>query len=133
MLVIRNPLLASDIADPDIRSLVEQRFIDRCAGEEYEDDLHGYLIVVQPGDSVQSLEQESSCPILHNLVGDAQFGDPGFAPCFEMLEEHRGCYEMVFVPSDGDFGIGLFIPKMAGIDADLLALCALYATPSPEL
>jgi hypothetical protein len=99
MLVIRNPLLADCIPDPDIRSLVEQRFIDRCAGEEYEDDLHGYLIVVQPGDSVQSLEQESSCPILHNLVGDAHFGDPGFTPCFEMLEEHRGCYEMVFVYS----------------------------------
>lgn len=131
MLVLRDPALASSIADPEIRDLVEQRFVDICADEDYEADLHGYMIVVEPGDSVAALERGSGCPILRNLCNDIRFGEPGFRPCFEVLEEHAGCYEMVFVPSDGDFGIVIFIPKQEGIDADLLAMCAEYAVPAP--
>ncbi len=131
MIALRDPVLATRIADPELRSLVEQRFIDICAGEDYEPDLHGYLIVVEPGDSVAVLEQESHCPILRNLYSNIRFGEPGFRPCFEVLEEHASCYEMVFVPGDGDFGIVIFIPKQEGIDADLLATCSEYAVPAP--
>ena len=133
MLILRDPALTITITDPDLRIIIEQRFIDICDGEEYEDDLHGYMIVVEPGDSVPVLESESGCPILRNLWGDVRFGDPGFSPCFELLEEHAGFYELVFVPGDGDFGIDIFIPKAVGIDPDLLALCVMYAVPAPEL
>ena len=131
MIVLRDPALASTIADSDLRSIIEQRFVDICAGEAYEPDLHGYIIVVEPGDSVTALEQESSCPILRNLYSNIRFGEPGFRPCFEVLEEHASVYEMVFVPSDGDFGIVIFIPRQAGVDADLLAMCSEYAVPAP--
>lgn len=133
MLVLRDPTLAKRVTDPYIRSLVEQRFEEICAGETYDYDLHGYMIVVEPGDSVDALEQESSCPILHEPFDDTHFGDPDFAPSFEALEEHTGCYEMVFILSDGGFGIDIFIPKTGGIDADLLAMCAEYAVPAPAL
>lgn len=133
MRVLRDPALAACILDPGLRQLVQQRFIDLCAGEDYESDVHGYLIVVEPGDRVAALEEESGCPILRNLVGTARFGEAEFSPCFEVLEEHPSCYEMVFVPSDGDFGIVIFIPKREGIDAELLAMCAQYAVPAPEL
>lgn len=48
-----------------------------------------------------------------------------------MLEEHAGCYELVYVPGDGgDGGVNIIIPKSegrdAGIDADLLAMCAMF-------
>ena len=116
MLVLRDPEVAGSIvATPEIRRLVEQRFLDVCVDEPYEPDLHGYLIVVEPGDSVQDLEEESGCPF----------------SCFEVLEELATCYEMVFTPGDGDFGIVIFIPKLAGIDPDLLAMCAEYAVPAP--
>jgi hypothetical protein len=131
MLVLRDPASANSIVDPALRGLVEQRFEDICDGEEYEADLHGYMIVIEPGDTAEALEAESSCPILHNLFGTAHFGDPDFKPVFEVLEEHPFCYEMVFVPSDGDFGILIFFPKQAGIDPELLALCAEYAEPAP--
>lgn len=131
MLALRAPALVNNITDPEIRSLVEQRFAYICVEEEYEADLHGYMIVVEPGDSVAELEQESGCPILRNLCNEIRFGEPGFRPCFEVLEEHAGCYEMVFVPSDGDFCIVIFIPKQEGIAADLLAMCAEYALPAP--
>ena len=116
MHVLRDPAVAGSIvATPEIRRLAEQWFLDVCAEEPYEPDLHGYLIVVEPGDSVQDLEEESGCPF----------------SCFEVLEELATCYEMVFVPGDGDFGIVIFIPKVEGIDADLLAVCAEYAIPAP--
>jgi hypothetical protein len=122
MLVLRDPEATRRIAAPEIRRLVEQRFLDICADEPYEPDLHGYMIVVEPGDSVQDLEEESGCTF---------YGAAGSSPYFEVLEELDTCYEMVFVPGDGDFGIVIFIPKLAGIDPDLLAVCAEYAVPAP--
>lgn len=136
MLILLNPALAIGIADPDLLSMVEQRFADMCSEDEesdgdFESDLQ--VIVVEPGDSVPALEAESGCPILRNLCGDVRFGEPGFTPCFELLEEHAGCYELVYVPGDGDGGVNIFIPKVMGIDPDLLAMCAMYSVPAPEL
>jgi len=130
MLVLRDPKLASSIVDPDIRGLVEQRFSEICAGEAYDYDLHGYMIVVEPGDSVESLEQETNCRILQNLFDDVHFGNLDFVPSFEVLEEHAGCYEMVFILNDEGFAIDIYIPKHPGIDAELLAMCAEYAAPA---
>ena len=131
MLVLRDPSVASGIADNDLRELVEQRFEDVCDGEDFDPDLHGQFIVVEPGDSVDVLEAESGCPILRSYIGNARYGDPEFKPVFECLEEHETCYEMAFVPGDGDFGIVIVIPKQDGIYSELLALCAEYAEPAP--
>lgn len=131
MLVLRNPATVSAMADPVLHGLVEQRFEDICAGDDYDADLLGFMIVAEPGDAPEALEAESGCPILRSYIGTARYGDPDFRPVFECLEEHDTCYEMVFVPGDGDFGIVIFIPKHPGIDAELLALCAEYATPAP--
>ena len=131
MLVLRDPESSGGIIDPDIRSLVEERFSDICSEDEYDPDMNGFMIVVEAGDSVQDLEKESGCPILRNMCNDIRDGESGFAPCFEVLEEHAGFYELVYVPSDGDFGIDIFIPKQQGIDPELLAMCAEYAVPAP--
>ena len=131
MLVFRNPVTVCAIADPVLRGLVKQRFEDICAGDEFDTELHGFMIVAEPGDKVQLLEAESGCPILRSYIGTAQYGAPDFRPVFECLFEHTTCYEMVFVPGDGDFGVVIFIPKHPGIDAELLAMCAEYATPAP--
>lgn len=131
MLVLRDPSEAIAITDPQLRDLIEQRFEDICDGDDFDPDLHGHFIVVEPGDSVEALEKESACPILRSYIGNARYGDPEFKPVFECLEEHDACYEMVFVPGDGDFGIVIFIPKQEGIDPDLLAMCAEYAEPAP--
>jgi hypothetical protein len=130
MLVLREPRFASRIADPGIRALVELRFAQIGRDESFDADQHGYMIVVELGDTVQELEQETGCAILHDLFDDTGFGHPDFTPSFEILEEHYGCFEMLFITNDDGFGITLFIPKTEGIDADLLAMCAEYATPA---
>ncbi len=131
MHILRDPASANSITNLAIRELVAQRFEDICAGEDYDADLHGFMIVAEPGDSPEALEEESGCPILRSYIGTAQYGDPDFRPVFECLDEHDTCYEMVFVPGDGDFGVVIFIPKHPCVDSDLLMLCAEYAVPAP--
>ena len=137
MLILRDPADACRIADPGIRSLVEQRFAEVIADASYDYDQHGYMIVVEPGDTVPEIEEETSCCILHDLFEDNRYGHPDFTPSFEALEEHNdgfttSCYEMLFITNDDGFGITLFIPKAEGIAADLLAMCAEYAAPAIE-
>lgn len=132
MLVIRNLQGASHVRIPELRQLIEQRFADLCNGDEYDEDLHGFLFVIEPGDCLDDIEAECGCPVLGSPFDNVRYGDAGFSPAFEVLEEHGCCFEMVFVPGDGDFGIVIFIPKTDGIDADLVAFCQKYATPAPE-
>lgn len=115
MRVIRDPTLTI-INDPGIRNLVEKRFTQILDGEPYDYDRHGYMIVVEEGDSVTDLEAETCCAI----SGD---------PMYEALEEHDCCFEMLFILNDDGFAITLFIPKI-GIDADLLKLCSENALPA---
>lgn len=49
------------------------------------------------------------------------------------MEEHPGgLYEMVFVLSDSGFGIVVLVPNQAGVDTDLLRMCAEYAEHTLE-
>jgi len=133
MIFIRGPDQACRIDDPDIRRLVEERFDQVLNGDEYDPEIHGEMIVVEPGDTLASLERESGCPIASNPFDDSRFPDPAFVPVCEYLEEHSPCYEMMFLFSDDGAGVNFLIPKQ-GIDADLLALCARFSvreTTSP--
>lgn len=127
MLVVTDPRV---IADADLRDLLQLRFDQVCDGEDYDPDIHSQFFLVEPGDSAEDVEVASSCPVFHNLFDQASFGDPDFAPSWEVLEEHPCCYEMVFIFSDGDAGTVIFIPKSEGIDPELLKLCAHYAVLS---
>lgn len=133
MIILHGPSLIHCIADSSIRALVSYRFSQILSGEPYDYDQHGYMIVVEPGDSVESLESDTCCSILHNGFDDTHFGDSDFTPCFEALEEHGNCYEMLFILNDEGFAIDIFIPKHSGIDPQLLALCAEYAVPAAAL
>ena len=124
VLVLRSPEQASRIADPAIRRLVETRFIQVCAGEPYDSEQHGYMLVVEPGDTLQTIERESGVPVLTDLFGEAHFGDPEFTPAAEVIEDRGTVYELVFVFSDDGYGVEIFVPKAAGVDPELLAMCA---------
>ena len=137
MIVLRNPLTVGEVTDPYIRELASLRFAQVMAGEPYDYDRHGYMVVVEAGDTVLQLEQEISLPILHGLFDDLPFGDPDFTPCFEILEEHQyehhTIYEMVFISNDDGAATALFVPDQEGIDADLLAMCRSFATPAVNM
>ncbi len=125
MIVISDPSSLSKIADSDVRRLIEQRM------EEYGSDAGlATFVVVEPGDPLGALDAQMGFSILSNRFDGTRHGEPGFAPAFEVLEEHPGCYEMVFVLADYGDGVLVFVPKGDGVDGRLLSLCAEYAAPS---
>ena len=131
MIIIREPSATACITDPQIRELVSLRFTQLCDGssDPYDPEELGYLVLVEPGDTVAALEAECDLPILHNYLDPViQYGHPDFVHSCEVLEDHGCCFEMTYVLG-GDFGIGIFVPKTVGIDAQLLAMCAEYAEP----
>ncbi len=138
MIVLRNPLTVGEVTDPYIRELVTLRFEQVMAGEPYDYDRHGYMVVVEVGDTIEQLEQEISLPILHGLFDDLPFGDPDFTPCFEILKEHTyenaiSIFEMVFISNDDGFATTLLVPASEGIPGDLLAMCRSFATPAVNM
>ena len=114
MLKIQNPSQLNLVTDVDILDLLRLRF-----GQL---DMNVSMFIVGLGDSISDI---GFC-ILTNLFNDVCYPDPDFEPCFEVLEDHGGCYEMLFILSDGDDGIEIFIPK-GEVDPMLLAMCSQFA------
>ena len=138
MIVLRNPQATSQITDPYIRNLVVLRFGQLNSPDDPDaPDANGYFIVVEPGDTVEQLEQVVGLPIMHSLFDDLIYGHPDFTPCFEILEEHNyeqhSIYEMVFISDDDGTFTALLIPAIEGIDTNLLAMCRSFATPAVSL
>jgi len=131
MQLLRDPSHVQSVQDEAIQQLLEQRFDEITQGEPYDAEVHGFFVLVESGDTVAAIEHGCGFPILKSLYNSTCYGDSGFSPCFEVLEEHTTCFELVFVPGDGDFGVVIIVPKASGIDADLLRFCQEYATPEP--
>lgn len=128
MQVIREPASTAQIANPEIRRLVEQRIYD-LGKEPFDLAALGYFIVIEPGDSLETINAQLGFPILANRWTGLHFGQPGFTPTFEFVEAFPGCYEMVFIVDDSGYGIEVLIPS-EGVDPDLLAMCQRYAMPA---
>ena len=117
------------LARPELRCLIEKVIAD--LGEDFCHDPKGlgYFLVIEPGDTLADIHAHIGFDILANRYTGIRFDQPGYTPSFEVLEEHAGYYEMVFIVSDDGFGIEVFIPKTIDI-AELLAMCQRYATPA---
>jgi hypothetical protein len=88
------------------------------------------VIVIEPGDSLATLDAHFDGGFLVNPYANRRFGEPGFVPPFESAEEHGSFYELFFI--SGDEGTSVIVPRGDDIDQDLLALCAAFATPYQE-
>jgi hypothetical protein len=102
---------------------------------EYEEPLSVLfkLILVEPDDTLAGIDSEFGGAFLINHYSGRRYGDSGFKPAFEVLEEYPGFYAMLFCEGDGGFGIEVIVPKANDIDASLLSLCAQFATLAPPL
>ena len=91
------------------------------------------VFMIEPGDKLQTIDTAMDGCFLTNHWSRRRLGDPGFAPCFETLEEHASVYEMLFIQSDEGHALVLLIPKRSEIDQELRNLCTKHATPAQEL
>ena len=124
MLILKSPSSIDSITDHDILKLVKLRH------DQLGDEMFDSAIIIEADDSISDIEQEIGFSILTNLFDDKRYPDPDYVPCFEVLEDHGGCYEMLFILSDADDAIEIFIPKQ-GVDNELLAMCAQYSVLVP--
>ena len=120
MLVLRDLRALFQVDDRQLRALLARRTEDLLAEAGGDHELRDLVtfVVLGPGDSREAL--------------DAQLGFPVLSHPVEVVEEHAGYYELVFVVSDDGFGVEVFVPKEPGIPSDLLAMCTHYAIQSPE-
>ena len=120
MLILKSPSSFDSITDPDILRLVKLRH------SQLGYEMFGSVIIIEAGDSLSDIEEEIGFSILTNLFDDVRYPDTDFVPCFEVLEDHGTFYEMVFILSEGDDAIEIFIPK-TGVDQLLLSMCSQFA------
>jgi hypothetical protein len=120
MLILKSPSSFNSITDPDILKLVKLRHY------QLGDEMFGSVIIVEAGDGISSIEEEIGFCILTNLFDDVRYPDTDFMPSCEALEGHGTFYEMLFILSDGDAAIEIFIPK-DGVDPLLLSMCSQFA------
>jgi hypothetical protein len=137
MLALRDREAIARVADPELRALIERR-VEAILAEVADDDgyeLHELVlfVVVQPGDPLEAIDEQLGFPVLSTRwEPEARFGTPAFRPSWELLWEHAGYYEVLFILSDDGYGIDVFVAKRPGVDPKLLAMCAAYATPAEE-
>lgn len=128
MIVLRDPRQLTQVAQPEIKTFLHQRFHDICAPEPYNPDEHGFFILVEPGDTSDRIESETGYSLLKSLFNGTVYGDPDFTPDFEYLEDHGSFCEAVFIFTDSGFAVVMIVPKEEGIDTGILELCAEFAT-----
>ena len=127
MQVIQTLLCFSNIINVHIRQFLEQRFRAITDGDDLDPDIHGYALVIESSDTMESLLADPKGCILRGLSETGPFVMPP-----ESVQEHPEFYDLVFVPGDGDFAVTVVVPREPGIDAQLLTLCAQIATPAPS-
>ena len=120
MLILKSPSSFESITDPDILKLVKLRH------SQLGDEMFGSVIIVEISDTVEDIKNEIGFFVMTNLFDDISYPDPDFVPSCEALEDHGGCYEMLFILGDGDDAIEIFIPKV-GVDPLLLSMCSQFA------
>ena len=128
MQIIRDLPSTQQINHPAISALVQQR-IDDLGGDKFNTTELGYFLVIEPGDSIDAINTQVGYNILANRFTGIRYGQPGYTPSFEFIEEFSACYELVVILDDSGYGIDIFISKETGVDPDLLAMCQRYATP----
>ena len=127
MIVLRDPHQLTQVAQPEIKTFLHQRFHDICAPEPYDPDEHGFFILIETGDTSEQIESETGYSLLKSLFNGTVYGEPDFTPDFEYLEDHVGFYEAVFIFTDSGFAVVMIVPKEDSIDGRILELCAEFA------
>ena len=131
MQIIRDLPSTLNISDAAIRTLVQKR-IDDLGGDQFNTTELGYFLIVEPGDSLDTINTQIGFNILANRFTGIRWDQPGFTPSFEFVEEFSACYEMVFILDDSGYGVDVFVSKGTGVAPDLLAMCQQYAVQGTD-
>ena len=110
--------------DPALRQLLADRVHDWAATDLL--DLT-HLLIVQAGDTEQTIMDEVAFTPLVNPLDGSRFGSEGFQPSFDWLSVYDDWAELIFTVSNSGFAFHIFVEIAQGTDPELLALCRTYA------
>ena len=115
MQVIRSLAEAAGIADIAISGLT-RRSIEAVADDiPFDFDVHGYFVVVEVGDSVETINSQVGFDVLCRPI--------------VILEDRGSCWSMLFIIDDSGNGVEIFVPKQCAIDLRLLAMLEAHSNP----
>ena len=89
-------------------------------------------IMVEQGDSLEALDEQLEHKLLDNPYGQRRYGEEGFRLCAETVDQYPTFFEIFFIEGN-EVGITVLVPNAPGIDAELLALCTQFSSPSQAL
>ena len=112
--------------DPDLKMLLVKRLDMLSEFSQFDLSELAHFVIVEPGDTLATIEKELGFSPFVNFVDGARYPDPAFTPSWEWLIDHGPWLELVFALSDSGFGINLLVPNRPDVDAMLLALLKAY-------
>lgn len=126
MIIVKTIAAIQKISNTAVREIVRER-INVLGGDAFNAAELGYFLVVESGDTIETITAQLGFDILCNRFTGIRFDQTGFTPSFEFVEAFLACYDMVFVLSDDGYGVEVFVQKANGVPPDLLAMCRRYA------
>lgn len=105
---------AGHVHDPELQQLISQVFanVSDCP------EILGFILVVEPGDTIASIDAVLRFSILANR--------------HEFIQEHANCYELVYVLGQDGSGLEVFVPKNIDLP-ELLAMCMAHTLPAESM
>lgn len=126
MHVIRTESDLLALEDPNLLALIRRRIADTAEYVDHFSELV-FFVIVEPGDNT-AVDASLGFSLLVNRFDGIAFGEPGFTPSWDVLEEHAAYYELVYVLSDDGQGVTVFVTRAEGVSAELLAMCREFTT-----
>lgn len=83
------------------------------------------FIVFEGSDTVADLDSALGFSIMSNRFDDSRYGEHGFSPSWDALEEYINWFELVCVLSDDGFGVVVLVEKHS--DPELLKMLSFYS------
>ena len=114
--------------DPFLKQLLLKRLDMLSEFRDFDLSELAHFVIVEPGDTLATIEAELGFSPFINFVDGAKFGDPDFTPSWEWLIAHGPWFESVFTRSDAGVGINLLVPNRTDIEPSLIALFNAYGT-----
>lgn len=108
--------------DPFLKELLLRRLDMLSEFSDYNLSQLAHFVIVEPGDTLPTIENELGFSPFINFVDGAKFGDAAFEPSWEWLIAHGQWFETVFARSDAGVGVSLLVPNRRDVEPQLLAL-----------
>ena len=122
MQLFKTPFCIDNITDIPIKNFIASRLTDiKSTNDEWAEN-YGSFLIVEPGDTVESLQIAVSWPLFQGNASPE-------LPTFEWVNSYGHLYEIAYIISDSGQYIIVVVPMNSNIDYAILRFCRNYLSP----